>query len=135
MKQLLLFLSLCSGLFLQAEVIPYDYIFFENSPMKGYYFYTQVDYQSPSWMKNSRLWDGAEPTSGLARERIHMDGDYPENDAFSETAAWYPHRYLAIDQCTIAPMIENHRTGLLWRLFMSCPEIQDGLQKLGFTHK
>ena len=24
------------------------------------------------------MWDGAEPTSGLARERIHLDGDYPE---------------------------------------------------------
>jgi hypothetical protein len=46
---------------------------------------------------------------------------------------WYPKRYLAIDQCTIAPMIENYRTGLLWRLFMSCPEVQQGLKKLGFT--
>ena len=27
-------------------------------------------------------------------------------------------------------MIENYRTGLLWRLFMSCPEIQQGLQVL-----
>ena len=26
------------------------------------------------------FWDGAEPNSGLARERIHMDGVYPEND-------------------------------------------------------
>src|SRR5690606_15928851 len=26
------------------------------------------------------FWEGAEPTSGLARERIHMDGDYPQND-------------------------------------------------------
>src|SRR5690606_25506538 len=26
------------------------------------------------------FWDGAEPTSGLARERIHLDGEYPEND-------------------------------------------------------
>ena len=29
-------------------------------------------------------------------------------------------------------MIENYRSGLLWNLFMSCPEIQDGLSKLGF---
>ncbi len=42
--------------------------------------------------------------------------------------------YLAIDQCTIAPMIENYRTGLLWKLFMSCPEIQQGLNKLGFKY-
>lgn len=26
------------------------------------------------------MWDGAEPTSGMARERIHLDGQYPEND-------------------------------------------------------
>lgn len=26
------------------------------------------------------FWEGAEPNSGLARERIHMDGIYPEND-------------------------------------------------------
>src|SRR5690606_34073612 len=26
------------------------------------------------------FWDGAEPTSGLARERIHIDGEYPQND-------------------------------------------------------
>ena len=42
-------------------------------------------------------------------------------------------RGTAIDQCTIAPMIENYRTGLLWRLFMSCPEVQQGLAKLGMT--
>jgi len=26
------------------------------------------------------FWDGAEPVSGMARERIHIDGVYPEND-------------------------------------------------------
>jgi hypothetical protein len=26
------------------------------------------------------FWDGAEPTSGAARERYHIDGIYPEND-------------------------------------------------------
>ncbi len=59
-------------------------------------------------------------------------GKYGFYDAFSEAADWFPRRYLAIDQCTIAPMIENYRTGLLWRLFMSCPEVQEGLYKLGF---
>ncbi|WP_431197472.1 hypothetical protein [Streptococcus pneumoniae] len=29
-------------------------------------------------------------------------------------------------------MIENYRSGLLWKLFMSCPEIQRGLKKLDF---
>lgn len=60
-------------------------------------------------------------------------GRYGFYDAFSEEYNWYPKRYLAIDQCTITPMIENYRSGLLWRLFMSCPEIQEGLKKLGFS--
>lgn len=62
-------------------------------------------------------------------------GKYGFYDAFSEQKHWTLPRYLAIDQCTIAPMIENYRTGLLWRLFMSCPEVQQGLEALGFTYK
>ena len=57
-------------------------------------------------------------------------GKYGFYDAFSPASGWTLPRYLAIDQCTIAPMIENYRTGLLWRLFMSCPEVQQGLAKL-----
>ncbi|MBR1803421.1 MAG: beta-glucosidase [Muribaculaceae bacterium] len=60
-------------------------------------------------------------------------GKYGFYDAFSPATGWTTPRYLAIDQCTIAPMIENGRTGLLWNLFMSCPEVQQGLNKLGFT--
>jgi hypothetical protein len=59
-------------------------------------------------------------------------GKYGFYDAFSIHHNWYPERYLAIDQLTIAPMIENYRTGLLWELFMQAPEIQEGLKKLGF---
>lgn len=62
-------------------------------------------------------------------------GKYGFYDAFSETKKWTVPRYLAIDQLTIAPMIENYRSGLLWKLFMSCPEVQEGLTKLGFTYK
>ena len=62
-------------------------------------------------------------------------GKYGFYDAFSEQQNWTLPSYLAIDQCTIAPMIENYRSGLLWRLFMSCPEVQQGLEKLGFTIK
>ena len=42
--------------------------------------------------------------------------------------------YLAIDQGPEAVMIENYRSGLLWTLFGSCPEIQQGLEKLGFYY-
>jgi hypothetical protein len=37
---------------------------------------------------------------------------------FSPNYNWVTPRYLAIDQGTIVPMIENYRTGLLWNLFM-----------------
>jgi hypothetical protein len=59
-------------------------------------------------------------------------GPYGFYDAFSETANWYPKKYLAIDQGPQVVMIENYRSGLLWKLFMSCPEIKSGLKKLGF---
>jgi hypothetical protein len=60
-------------------------------------------------------------------------GEYGFVDAFSETHDWYATSYLAIDQGPIVVMIENFRTGLLWNLFMSCPEIQGGLRRLGFA--
>lgn len=62
-------------------------------------------------------------------------GKYGFYDAFSEQNNWTVPHYLAIDQLTIAPMIENYRTGFLWKLFMSCPEVQQGLTKLGFNYQ
>ena len=59
-------------------------------------------------------------------------GPYGFYDAFSLEENWFPKKYLAIDQGPIVVMMENHRTGLLWNLFMSCPEIKAGLKKLGF---
>lgn len=58
--------------------------------------------------------------------------EYGFVDAFNESKNWYASSHLAIDQGPIIVMIENYRTGLLWKLFMSCPEIQNGLKKLGF---
>lgn len=60
-------------------------------------------------------------------------GEYGFYDAYNITEGWYASSYLAIDQGPIINMIENHRTGLLWGLFMSDTEITDGLDKLGFT--
>lgn len=59
---------------------------------------------------------------------------YGPIDAFSVREDWFPARYLAIDQGPIPVMIENHRTGLLWDLFMSCEEVQSGLDRLGFRY-
>jgi len=60
-------------------------------------------------------------------------GEYGFVDSFSETKNWYAKNYLAIDQGPIIVMIENYRSGLLWKLFMSCPEVKKGLKKLEFS--
>ena len=65
-----------------------------------------------------------------ADDYIGVAGPY---DAISPEYNWHTPRYLAIDQGTIAPMVENHRTGLIWNLFMQAPEVRQGLQNLGFT--
>ncbi len=62
-------------------------------------------------------------------------GPYGFYDAFSETDDWYPDHYLAIDQGSAIVMMENYRSGLLWKLFMSCDEVKDGLKKLGFSYQ
>ena len=53
--------------------------------------------------------------------------------AFCEERGWFAPAGLAIDQGPIVGMIENHRSGLLWELGMSCPEIRTGLDRLGFS--
>jgi len=61
-------------------------------------------------------------------------GEYGFYDAFNITEGWYASSYLAIDQGPIICMIENHRSGLLWDLFMADPDVQQGLTKLGFSY-
>jgi hypothetical protein len=60
-------------------------------------------------------------------------GQYGFTDAFNLSSAWFDSDCLAIDQGPEIVMIENYRTGLLWNLFMSCPEIKTGMNNLGFT--
>ncbi|MCW5923615.1 MAG: T9SS type A sorting domain-containing protein [Saprospiraceae bacterium] len=59
-------------------------------------------------------------------------GQYGFYDAFNLKLDWFASSYLAIDQGPIVVMLENHRTGLLWDLFMQNPEIQPALEALGF---
>lgn len=55
-------------------------------------------------------------------------------DAYSlEGEDWAAPKYLAIDQGPQVVMIENYRSGLIWDLFMGAPEVQKGLEKLGFS--
>ncbi len=59
--------------------------------------------------------------------------DYGFVDAFSLQETWFADSFLAIDQGPIIVMIENYRSGLLWDLFTSCPEVKAGMKALGFT--
>ncbi len=61
-------------------------------------------------------------------------GEYGFYDAFDPSENWWASSYIAIDQGPIICMIENHRSGKLWDLFMSNPRVNAGLTKLGFTH-
>lgn len=61
-------------------------------------------------------------------------GEYGFYDAFNLTEGWTADSYLAIDQGPIIIMIENYRSGLLWDLFESAPEVQAARTKLGFTN-
>jgi hypothetical protein len=60
-------------------------------------------------------------------------GPYGFYDAFNIKHNWFANSYIAIDQGPIICMIENYRTGLLWDLFMSNPEITTALSEIGFV--
>ena len=66
------------------------------------------------------------------QQGTRLFGKYGFYDAFNLQHDWFPQRYLAIDQGPIVIMLENHRSGMLWNLFMSAPEVQQGLTRLDF---
>lgn len=58
--------------------------------------------------------------------------EYGFVDAFALQEPWFADSFLAIDQGPIIVMVENYRSGLLWNLFTSCPEVKNGMKSLGF---
>jgi len=79
------------------------------------------------------------PTQSMAALRFFyyklgdkMWGQYGFYDAFDLDNPWFASSDLAIDEGPIIGMIENYRSGLLWNLFMSCPEVKTGMKNLGF---
>lgn len=60
-------------------------------------------------------------------------GNYGFADAFDLNTPWFASSHLAIDEGPIICMVENYRSGLLWNLFMSCPEVKTGMKFLGFA--
>lgn len=57
-------------------------------------------------------------------------GEYGFRDAFNLTQNWCSDIFMGLNQAPMVVMIENYRTGLIWKLFMSNPDIRNGLKKL-----
>lgn len=54
-------------------------------------------------------------------------------DRSSKRLVWISNRHFALDQGPVLLMIENYRSGLIWRLMRRCPYIVEGLRRAGFT--
>ncbi len=61
-------------------------------------------------------------------------GNYGFRDGYNESENWFEDVNMALNQAPIVVMIENYRSGLIWKTFMSNPEIQPALDAIGF-HK
>ncbi len=57
-------------------------------------------------------------------------GEYGFRDAFNLTNNWCSEIYMGLNQAPMTVMIENYRTGLIWKLFMQNREIREGLRRL-----
>jgi hypothetical protein len=54
-------------------------------------------------------------------------------DRSSKRSVWISDRHFALDQGPVLLMIENYRSGLIWRLMRRSPYIVEGLRRAGFT--
>ncbi len=59
-------------------------------------------------------------------------GVYGFRDGFSLSEDWFEDVYMGLNQAPIVVMIENYRSGLIWKLFMSNAEIKPALDRIGF---
>ena len=63
-------------------------------------------------------------------------GVFGFHDGFNETENWFEPVWMGLNQAVIVVMIENYRSGLIWKNFMANPEIQPALKSIGFrTYK
>jgi exo beta-1,2-glucooligosaccharide sophorohydrolase (non-reducing end) len=60
-------------------------------------------------------------------------GIYGPIDAYNLDEDWWSPIYMGLNQAPIIVMVENRRTGLIWKLFNSNPEIQSMLKKVDAT--
>ena len=60
----------------------------------------------------------------------YLWGPYGFYDAYNPTLNWVSPIYMGLNQGPSVVMIENYRTGKIWELFMSHPDVKAGLEKL-----
>ena len=68
-----------------------------------------------------------------AMYRTQLWGTYGLKGAFNPSVQWFNRDYIGIDLGATVLMIENHRTGWIWDVFMRNAAIQRGLARAGFT--
>ncbi|MEO8577025.1 MAG: glucoamylase family protein [Gemmatimonadales bacterium] len=57
----------------------------------------------------------------------------PQHGRIVRGLGWFDTDYLGIDQGPIITMVENYRSGLVWRVMRTNPHIIRGLKRAGFT--
>ena len=79
------------------------------------------------------------PQESLSAIRLMLEklgpkvwGRYGFIDAFNLEQKWFSNKYLGIDLGPMVLMIENHRTGLIWKTFMKEPAIQKAMDAAKF---
>jgi exo beta-1,2-glucooligosaccharide sophorohydrolase (non-reducing end) len=62
-------------------------------------------------------------------------GPYGPRDAFNLDEDWFAPIYMGLNQAPITVMVENYRSGLIWKLFMSNPEIRPMVERIEVLSK
>jgi hypothetical protein len=57
-------------------------------------------------------------------------GEFGFRDAFNLSQNWCSRIYMGLNQAPMVVMIENYRTGLIWKLLMNDTEVKNGIEKL-----
>ena len=65
-------------------------------------------------------------------EGAELWGPFGFRDAFNQQQDWVANINMGLNQAPMVVMIENYRTGLIWKTFMKNPEIKSALDRIGF---
>ncbi|MFA7255354.1 MAG: glucoamylase family protein [Candidatus Omnitrophota bacterium] len=91
---------------------------------------------APTACGSSIVFTPAESIACLENIRTYysdaMWGPYGFSDAMNVGKGWFSDKVLAIDQGPLLLMIENYRTGLVWKFMAQSAPVRAALEKMGF---